>query len=98
MSTSYEKNNDGINILQFLPFSTLLKKIMESLTYRSKLHVFTKSATLFDQKHVKEKQIGHFYHERIEMFNASLKFHTTESFSFSYFRFDYDVVNLFNFA
>lgn len=74
MSTSYEKNNDGINILQFLPFSTLLKKIMESLTYRSKLHVFTKSATLFDRKHVKEKQIENFYHERIEMFNASLNF------------------------
>lgn len=36
---------------------------MKIWTYRSKLHVFTKSATLLDQKHVQEKkkQIEKFY-------------------------------------
>lgn len=47
---------NGFNILVITIFNILKKiKIMEIWTYRSKLHVFTKSATLLDQKHVKEK-------------------------------------------
>lgn len=81
-------------VLTFYTIFNIIKKNYGKLDLQTKTSCLTKSATLFDQKHVKEKQIENFYHERIEMFNASLKFHTTESSSFSYFRFDYDVVNL----